>query len=309
MRRTHRGWLALFGLLMLLEAGCLRQWNNPNSAHANDPLLQSRGFPPGYPPPPGFTPGSGQPEVLTPQPPPMMEPVPNANGGLPPNASGYNPVPPNGLVPVDQRQAAPAPGPRTNEEPPLAKAGAPGDQPRVRPLPPDLLDRKNGSTIPAAGVPETAPGAPVGITLFSEIKEKAIATGLKPDLEGLDWLKSNKYRTVIHLRRSSTNDSADKEQVERRGMTYVSIEMSADKVSKQTVEQFGKLVNDAVNQPVFVYDRDGVLAGAMWYLHLVLNEKMPAELARGRAELYGLKEKGGDEAAALWAAIQKILKD
>jgi protein tyrosine phosphatase (PTP) superfamily phosphohydrolase (DUF442 family) len=308
MRRGHRVWLALLGPLMLLEAGCLRQWNNPNSQYPNDPLLQQRGFPPGYPPPPpGYTPGAGQPEVLTPQP-PMMEPVPNGNGAIPPSSSGYIPIPRSGLIPADPRQVAPAYGQRTGEEPPLAKASAPGEKPRVQPLPPDLLERKPGQTIPAAGVPDTAPGAPVGITLFSEIKEKAIATGLKPDLEGLDWLKVNKYRTVIHLRRPGVDDSADKEQVERRAMKYISIEISAEKLTKETVAQFGKLVNDTANQPVFVYDRDGRLAGAMWYLHLSLNEKMPAELARGRAELYGLKEKGSDEAAALWTAIQGLLK-
>ena len=46
----------------------------------------------------------------------------------------------------------------------------------------------------------------------------------------------------------------------------------------------------------------------MWYLHLRLNDKMPDELARGRAELYGLKETGSDEAIAFWTTIQNLLK-
>ena len=40
----------------------------------------------------------GQPEVLTPQPPPMMEPVPNGNGTMPPSSSGYIPIPRSGLI-------------------------------------------------------------------------------------------------------------------------------------------------------------------------------------------------------------------
>lgn len=135
-----------------------------------------------------------------------------------------------------------------------------------------------------------------------------MATGLKPDLEGLDWLKASKYRAVIHLRRAGVDDSADREQVERRGLKYFSIELSPDTLTRDAVTLFGKIAGDRENQPVFVYDRDGLLAGAMWYLHLRLNEKIPDELARGRAELYGLKEKGTDEATALWAAVQKLLQ-
>src|SRR5712691_10267513 len=100
MRCGQRVFLALLGLLPLLEAGCLRQWGaaNPNANYAHDPLLQRRDFPPGYPPPgyPPYQPGvqgsfgagvgvdPGRPEVLTPQAPPL-EPAPS--GGMPPNSS------------------------------------------------------------------------------------------------------------------------------------------------------------------------------------------------------------------------------
>jgi protein tyrosine phosphatase (PTP) superfamily phosphohydrolase (DUF442 family) len=267
-------------------------------------MLQRRDFAPGSQPPGNYYGGPGQPEVLTPQAPPME---PRPNGAMPPNSSGYvPPLPGLGPMPAQNNSVVPGQG-RSNDEPPLARTSPPGAKPRVQPLPPDLLERKTPNIAPA-GVPETAPGAPVGITLFSEVKEKALATGLKPDLEGLDWLKANKYRTVIHFHRADVNDSADKEQVERRGMKFISIVVTPATLTKELVEQFGKTIGDAANQPVFVYDRDGLLSGAMWYLHLRLNEKVPDELARGRAELYGLREKGSEEAAALWDAIQKILK-
>src|SRR5688572_27760211 len=187
MRCGHRVILALVGLLMLLETGCLRRWrtSNPNSGYPNDPLLLRRDFPPGFPPPPppgvngsfgaGIGVDPGKPEVLTPQPPPAE---PGPNGGMPPNASGYVPIPRNGLVPADHLQPVPRSNPRTGEEPPLARSNPLGPKPRVPQLPPDLLERRAGQNIAPAGVPESAPGAPVGISLFSEIKEKAIATGL-----------------------------------------------------------------------------------------------------------------------------------
>jgi hypothetical protein len=324
MRRGHRVFLALLGLMLLTQTGCLRRWQNqnPNSNSQNDPLLRRdyppnyspgypQNYPPGYPPPgyqPGYPPGfqgsvgvdPNRPEVLTPQPQPM-EPMPG--GAIPPNASGY--VPPIGAL--RPAEYAPMFGLRTNEEPPLAKATINEPKPKPITLPPDLLNKKS-DTIAPVKVPETPPAAPVGITLFSELKEKTLATGLKPDLEGLDWLRSNKYRTVIHLRRTGHDDSADREQVERRGMKYVSIEMKPDTLTKETVEQFGKIVGDAANQPAFVYDRDGLLAGAMWYLHLRLNENTPDELAKSKAEMYGLKQAGTDEATAFWAKIQELLK-
>jgi protein tyrosine phosphatase (PTP) superfamily phosphohydrolase (DUF442 family) len=244
---------------------------------------------------------ANRPEVLTPQNPPV-DPMPNGSV-MPPNASGY--APGNGLRAAEY---APMYGARTNEEPPLARSTPKDAPPRVLQLPPDLLARKVAENIAPTSVPETPPGAPIGIDLFSEVTEKAIATGLKPELEGLDWLKNNKYHTVIQLRRAGVDDSADREQIERRGMKYIAIEMTPATLSKEMVEQFATTIGDAANQPVFVYDRDRVLAGAMWYLHLRLNEKMPEELARGRAELYGLKDKGTDESAAFWAKMQELLK-
>src|SRR5262245_2353991 len=119
MRRGHRLVLALLGLLMLLEAGCLRKWQSscPNPNYSHDPLLQRRDFPQGSQPPAGFNGDPGRPEILTPQA-PSMEPGPG--GAMPPNSSGYvPPLPGLGAPPAQNNPVVPGFG-RTNDEPPLA---------------------------------------------------------------------------------------------------------------------------------------------------------------------------------------------
>src|SRR5262249_15170883 len=140
----------------------------------------------------------------------------------------------------------------------------------------------------------TLSGPPVGIPSFSMVKEGKMASGRKPDLDGLDWLRENHFKAVLHLRRPGATDSADKEQIEKRGLKYLSIEISATMLSKQAAQEFIKLVNDAGNEQVFVYDADGVRAGIMWYLYFRLSEKMPAELSKIRAARLGLREGGGE---------------
>jgi hypothetical protein len=60
---------------------------------------------------------------------------------------------------------------------------------------------------------------------------------------------------------------------------------------------------DPANRPLFIYDKDGSLAGALWYLHFRMIDQQSDETARAAAARIGLKEEHKD----LWLAIQKIL--
>jgi protein tyrosine phosphatase (PTP) superfamily phosphohydrolase (DUF442 family) len=145
---------------------------------------------------------------------------------------------------------------------------------------------------------------PVGIPQFAMARDK-VAAGLKPMLEdGLDWLKANGYRTVLHVRLPGEDDSADRKQVEKRGMTYLSLEVSPQILSKAVVDGFNRIVADANTYPLFVYDKDGTLAGALWYLHFRTAGSESDTAARARAARLGLKED-----AAMGAAIQRFLSE
>ena len=43
-----------------------------------------------------------------------------------------------------------------------------------------------------------------------------VTSGLRPQLDGLDWLQAHGYRTVLHIRAPGEDDTADRRQVEKR---------------------------------------------------------------------------------------------
>jgi hypothetical protein len=147
---------------------------------------------------------------------------------------------------------------------------------------------------------------PVGIPQYQQARNR-VASGLKPSLEGLDWLQTNGYRTVLHIRRPGEDDAADRRQVEKRGMKFVSLELSPQTLTREIVDQFNHLVGDVSCLPLFVYDRDGVLQGGLWYLHFRIVDLAPDEVARIRAGQLGLKDDQAPEQREMWLAIQKFL--
>jgi protein tyrosine phosphatase (PTP) superfamily phosphohydrolase (DUF442 family) len=147
---------------------------------------------------------------------------------------------------------------------------------------------------------------PVGIPQFAAVKSQ-VASGLKPAIDGgLDWLQANGYRTVLHLRQPGEDDSADRKQVEKYGMRLLSLEVAPENLAR-TVELFNRTIEDKANYPIFVYDKDGKLAGALWYLYFSTVERLDEKAARARAEQLGLTQIQND--ATMWLAIQKFLSE
>jgi hypothetical protein len=144
----------------------------------------------------------------------------------------------------------------------------------------------------------------VGIPDFRIIK-KGVANGLRPThLEGLEWLKTNGYRMALYIRAPSESDDADRKLFEdKHGMRYASLIVAPDALTLEVVDQFNHLVNDPADRPLFVYDKDGSLAGALWYLHFRMIDQQSDEDARANAARLGLKE----EHREMWIAIQRIL--
>jgi protein tyrosine phosphatase (PTP) superfamily phosphohydrolase (DUF442 family) len=115
-----------------------------------------------------------------------------------------------------------------------------------------------------------------------------LAGGLKPTAEGLDWLRANGYQTVLRVRTFDEDDSAEQREVEQRGLKFVS--MIADRVPTQAqMEAFNRLLDDTRAQPMFVYDRDGTLAGGLWYQYFRQTQGLSEEEARTRAMRLGWK--------------------
>jgi hypothetical protein len=151
------------------------------------------------------------------------------------------------------------------------------------------------------------PSMPAGIPRFSQVRD-GVASGLKPLLDGgLDWLQSNGYRTVLHVRLPGEDDSADRREVEKRGLKYLTLELSPQSLSQTHVDQFKSVVNNVGGHPLFVYDSDGMLAGGLWYLYFRTADMMSDDAARTKASALGLKGDTAAEHRAMWLAIQKYL--
>ena len=256
----------------------------------------------GYPPPTvGYAPGA--PIRLQPLPAYQYGPVP-----VGPGAEFYPQYPQ-----YPQRLDANYPNsPAPPAAPPAGSAWQPGQQPNVQLAPPS-----NGGSADISG---PAPVAPAGATQssnqgslpaipqFAEVKSGKMATGLKPHpIDGLSWLQARGYRAVLCVRAPGEEDSADRRLAEKHGMKYLTLEVSAETLTRQTAEQFNQIVSDPDNQPVFVYDRDGAMAGALWYLHFRMVDNLAAEAARTQAARLGLRDDQSPEGAATWSAVQRIV--
>ncbi len=233
-------------------------------------------------------------------------------------------VPPRPLVPFEAgpAPAPPAPmppGPPADArgfEPPPADPGvrlaipepvSPQDSTRLAPpVPVQPPATPEPPLAPKADGPAPTPPLPVGIPQFAMAKNR-VASGLRPMLEGIDWLQANGYKTVLNIRAPGSDDAADRKLFEQRGLRYASLELSPDTVTREVVDQFNHMVGDPANVPLFVYDRDGMLAGALWYLHFRIVDGLAHEEARDKAARLGLKPAQDGEHKRMWLAIQNYL--
>jgi protein tyrosine phosphatase (PTP) superfamily phosphohydrolase (DUF442 family) len=157
-------------------------------------------------------------------------------------------------------------------------------------------------------VGEATPALPVGIPQFAIARER-VAAGLKPSIDGLSWLRDAGYRTVLHIRKPGEDDDADRKQITKRGLRYVSLEVSARTLTAAVLDDFARIVAEAKEAPLFVYDEDGIVAGGLWYLYFRTVEKDSDDSARLKAARLGLKESADGDAKAMWVAVQKIMSE
>lgn len=251
-------------------------------------------------------------------------PGPSNQPGPPFLGSGPNTLPPQN-IPIDPTPGTNArsspevllPGPvppGTSSYPPVVVAPKRdvvlGD-PDFTAVAPAIEEKK--STVkppPLATIDDNASSPlPVGIANYAQVKE-GVNTGLRPDLlDGFDWLQSKGFKTVLFLRNGKDDDSSDREQVTKRGMKYLTLNVTPEAIKPDLVVEFNRIANDNEGRPLFVYDTNGTQAGAMWYLYFRTSELLNNDEALVRAGRYGLKEKGDAEQTRLMTAVQKYLSE
>jgi hypothetical protein len=168
-------------------------------------------------------------------------------------------------------------------------------------------DKSDATAEPPLAKKPSVQGSFPGIGQFAVVKDN-VFTGLRPPLDGLDWLEQNNVRTIVNVRLGSTDDSADRVQVEKRKLQYVSFVVSPQTLTKEKVDEFIKLIRDNAKNGIFVYDEDGSLAGSLWYLNFRWGEFLDDDAAQLRAAQHGLRPNAPGQ-RDMWLAVQKLLSE
>jgi protein tyrosine phosphatase (PTP) superfamily phosphohydrolase (DUF442 family) len=208
-------------------------------------------------------------------------------GRMAPMASDIPPLPPSGrTIPPAGIDA------RSNYSPPaemvLPERRSVPPQPQPQPLAPSSAKIAPDSTANKLN----SSRLPLGITEFSVIKD-GVWSGYRPELDGLDWLKSQGLKQALLIRTASEDSSSDQTQWEKRGITLQTITLEPGRVEPQAFQDFLKIINN--NRPVFVYDRTGSTQGILWYIYFRKVEMQSPEVAKLRAERLGLKADGSQK--------------
>ena len=228
-----------------------------------------------------------------------------------PSAPGGSPY----LLPPAGVPTTPAPG-GASVVPPVGPTDLrnyppPGD---LKPAPEVLLpDPVPGTGSSRGASPTTEPpvgakssdGPTTGLPGYVRVKE-GVAAGRRPTLDGFDTLKRAGFRTVVYLHASGADTSAVKDVTEKRGLTLIALETTPEKLA-EVIEQFNAVTSDRARHPIYVFDDDGLRAGAVWYLHFRTAEAMNDDAARLRARPLGFTDQG-DEAKAFAIATQRYLE-
>jgi hypothetical protein len=188
------------------------------------------------------------------------------------------------------------PVPKESREPPVASAPPKTEEGREPPV----------ASIPPKTEEDRDSPPPIDLPAYSRVIS-GVASGLRPFPDGFDWLKSHGYKTVLHLRQPGEDNAAARRLVEARGLRYLTLEVSPARLTPALTDEFIGLVSDPARQPLYVYDKDGTLAGGMWYLYFRRQGTTP-EKALAEATRLGLKKDDDVEARTMWLAIQKLLE-
>ncbi|MDG3006292.1 hypothetical protein [Paludisphaera mucosa] len=163
-----------------------------------------------------------------------------------------------------------------------------------------------GAQAPAVAAAAPAPDVDVptngalGVARFAAVDLK-LAGGSVPSTVGLGWLAEKGYRTLLDLRDPSKIDPAFIGEAARRGLRYVSFPTDLAKLDREHLDRFSSELSLDAARPLYFFDEDGRVAGALWYIRRVLNDKIGWDVARREAENLGLND------AASWKIAREFV--
>jgi uncharacterized protein (TIGR01244 family) len=132
-----------------------------------------------------------------------------------------------------------------------------------------------------AQVPESVD--PAAIPNYHRIRP-TLAGGGQPSAEALARLKAMGFKTVINLRTEQEGAKDEQEAVEKAGLRYVWVPMTAESFSAADVTRVASVVDDESAGPVLLHCRSANRVGAMWAaLEAAKGKPLEEAEAAGRA--------------------------
>ncbi len=277
-------------------------------------------------PPPGSSPYPGYPTYPGPAPQMPANPVPGvaAVPGSPPPppaqrlpegpglqpARAYEPQPPASdpsyATPPTPAQPLPAQPQQPQQPEQPIQPNQPQPQPQTAEPPQVALNPAPAQDPASSEKRDTAVQPPLDIPGFALAKTR-VATGLKPFPDGIAWLQANGHRTVLHVR-APGDDPAAQKQFEKYGLRYLTLEVTPGVLTRDAVETFNRQVTDQGNYPIFIFDKDGAMTGALWMIYFRLFEGVSEEKARLEAIRLGWKPDQDPEHKAMAAAVARYFQ-
>jgi protein tyrosine phosphatase (PTP) superfamily phosphohydrolase (DUF442 family) len=129
-----------------------------------------------------------------------------------------------------------------------------------------------------------------------------LAGGSAPATAGLKWLSEKGYRTLLDLRETSEVPTTFISEVTNRGLRYIALPISKSTIDRDHVERFRYEMAATDSRPLFFFDSDGSSAGALWYIHRIVVDRVDQQIARREAEELGLSDQSYWSAAVNYIA-------
>jgi protein tyrosine phosphatase (PTP) superfamily phosphohydrolase (DUF442 family) len=177
----------------------------------------------------------------------------------------------------------------------------------------------NGDEVPKADIPNPLPKGDKAQPKESDVESllrirtaiPEVSAGLKPfDLADFKWLRKKGYRALLHLRDPDKDDVVAPRFCEKQGMVYRDFPVSPKTLTAKLYDDFAQIVTDTNNYPLYVYDKDGTVAGGLWYLYFRLEKNEDDKKARDRARRLGLDfESDLKEHRDMVLAVEKVLSE
>ena len=158
-------------------------------------------------------------------------------------------------------------------------------------VPPPAADKLHvdpETTVPAVPEPRS-PAAETGLPNFSRVNPNLFRGG-QPSRAGIARLKQLGVRTILNLRQPDRFSRAEEDQARAAGIRYISVPMrNFLRPSRDSIAAVLKLLDDPVNQPVYVHclhgsDRTGTVIAC----YRISHETWTAQKAIAEALTFGM---------------------